>query len=75
MSSVHCVCVGTSFYTLDILKAKEHKRNAVLLNAGAALYIDGKAGTMEDGIKLAGELIDSGKAMETLEKFIAVSNS
>lgn len=60
----------------DILSgSKGHKRNAVLLNAGAALYIDGKAGTMEDGIKLAGELIDSGKAMETLEKFIAVSNS
>ena len=47
----------------------------MLLNAGAALYIDGKAETMEDGIKLAGELIDSGKAMETLNKFITVSNS
>ncbi len=60
----------------DILAgAKGSKRNAVLLNAGAALYIDGKAETMEDGIKLAGELIDSGKAMETLNKFITVSNS
>jgi len=47
----------------------------VLLNAGAALYIDGKAETMEEGIKLAAELIDSGKAMETLEKLIAVSIS
>ena len=55
--------------------AKGHKRNAVLLNAGAALYIDGKAETMEEGVKLAAELIDSGKAMETLEKLIAVSNS
>ena len=47
----------------------------MLLNAGAALYIGGKAETMEEGIKLAAELIDSGKAMETFEKLIAVSNS
>lgn len=48
-------------------------RNAVLMNAGAALYIAGKADTMEDGVKLAAELIDSGKAAATLEKFIEVS--
>lgn len=51
-----------------------HKRNTVLLNAGASIYIGGKADTFEDGVKLAGELIDSGKALETLEKVIAVSN-
>ena len=51
-----------------------HKRNAVLLNAGAALYIAGKADTMADGVALAGELIDSGAATRTLEKLIAVSN-
>ena len=53
---------------------KGHKRNAVLMNAGAALYIGGKAGSMEEGIALAGEIIDSGKALETLEKFVKVSN-
>ncbi len=53
---------------------KGHKRNAVLLNAGAALYIGGKAGTMREGVALAAELIDSGKAMRTLEKLIEVSN-
>lgn len=53
---------------------KGHKRNAVLMNAGAALYIGGKADTMADGITLAAQLIDSGKAMETLNKFIEVSN-
>lgn len=59
----------------DILTgAKGPKRDAVLLNAGAALYIGGKAETMQDGIKLAAEIIDSGKAMETLNKFIEVSN-
>ncbi len=62
--------------TRKILKGeKGHKRNAVLMNAGAALYIAGKAPSMADGIKLAAELIDSGKAYETLEKFIQVSNS
>ncbi|MBQ3968546.1 MAG: anthranilate phosphoribosyltransferase [Lachnospiraceae bacterium] len=54
---------------------KGHKRNAVLLNAGAALYIAGKADSMEAGVKLAAELIDSGEAAKTLEKVIAVSNS
>lgn len=52
-----------------------HKRNAVLLNAGAAIYIGGKADSMADGVKLAGEIIDSGKALATLEKLIEVSNS
>ncbi|MCM1314268.1 MAG: anthranilate phosphoribosyltransferase [Prevotella sp.] len=53
---------------------KGHKRNAVLLNAGASIYIGGKADSMADGVKLAGEIIDSGKALETLEKLIEVSN-
>ena len=51
-----------------------HKRNAVLLNAGAALYIAGKADTMADGVALAGELIDSGAATRSLVKLIVVSN-
>ncbi|MGN0345788.1 MAG: anthranilate phosphoribosyltransferase [Lachnospiraceae bacterium] len=53
---------------------KGHKRNAVLLNAGASLYIGGKVGTMEEGVKLAAEMIDSGKAYETLQKVIEISN-
>lgn len=61
--------------TRDILGgAKGHKRNAVLMNAGAALYIGGKAETLKDGIALAAEIIDSGKALETLDKLITVSN-
>ena len=60
--------------TVGILKGeKGHKRDAVLMNAGASLYIGGKAESMENGIRLAAELIDSGKAYETLEKFIEVS--
>ncbi len=54
--------------------AKGHKRNAVLMNAGAALYIGGKAETLKNGIALAAEIIDSGKALETLDNLITVSN-
>lgn len=61
--------------TRDILNGqKGHKRNAVLMNAGAALYIGGKAESMKDGIALAAELIDSGKAIKTLDRFIELSN-
>lgn len=61
--------------TLAILKGeKSQKRNAVLMNAGAALYIGGKADSMEDGIALAAKLIDSGRALETLNHLIEVSN-
>lgn len=61
--------------TIDILKgAKGHKRNAVLMNAGAALYLGDKAKNMQEGISLAAKLIDSGKALAVLEKLIAVSN-
>ena len=53
---------------------KGPKRDAALMNAGASLYIGGKAESMAEGIKLAAEIIDSGKALETLEKMIEVSN-
>ena len=62
--------------TKAILSGEErgHKRNAVLLNAGASLYIGKKAETFSDGVKLAAELIDSKKALDTLNKVIEVSN-
>ncbi len=61
--------------TLAILRgAKGPKRNAVLLNAGAALYIGEKAETLKDGIALARELIDSQKALAVLQKLIQISN-
>ena len=43
------------------------------MNAGAAIYIGGKAETMADGIQKAAELIDSGKALATLDKFVELS--
>lgn len=63
--------------TKDIISGVEkgHKRNVVLLNAGAALYIYDKAASLEDGIKLAADLIDSGVVVKTLEKLIELSNA
>ena len=53
---------------------KGPKRNAVLLNAGASLYIGGKADSIREGVELAANIIDSGKASETLDKLIRISN-
>lgn len=50
------------------------RRDAVLMNAGAALYIAGKAATIAEGIRLAAAQIDCGTAAKTLEELIAVSN-
>lgn len=62
--------------TKAILEGKETgaKRHAVCLNAGAALYIAGKAASIEAGVKMAEQLIDSGAAMKKLEEFIEKSN-
>ena len=61
--------------TREILSgAPGPKRNAVLLNAGAALSVGQKAANLEEGVRLAAQLIDSGKAMEKLEAFIRCSN-
>ena len=62
--------------TKAILSGEETgaKRQAVCLNAGAALYITGKAETIEAGVRLAEELIDSGAAYKKLEQFIEESN-
>ena len=51
-----------------------HKRNAALLNAGAGLYLGGRADSFAAGVKLAAEIVDSGRALATLEKVIEVSN-
>ena len=70
---------GTPQENAEITRAilrgeKNPKRDAVLMNAGASLYIGGKAQTMGEVIELAAGLIDSGKAMETLEQLILLSN-
>ncbi|MDY2945899.1 MAG: anthranilate phosphoribosyltransferase [Lachnospiraceae bacterium] len=55
-------------------KIQGSRRGIVLLNAGAALYTAGKTASIGDGVKLAAEMIDSGRASETLKKVIEVSN-
>ena len=62
--------------TKAILKGEEKgpKRQAVCLNAGAALYIAGKAASIEEGVKLAESLIDSGTALKKLGEFVEETN-
>ncbi len=61
--------------TRSILKGEAgHKRNAVLMNAGVSFYIAGKAKSILDGINMAAEIIDSGRAYAKLEEFIKESN-
>lgn len=61
--------------TLDILRGVPGpKREAVLLNAGAGLYVADRADTLAGGVALAAELIDSGAALRKLEEFAARSN-
>lgn len=74
------LCGGSPAENAEITRTvlsgeKGAKRNAVLLNAGAALHIGGKANDMSEGIRLAAGLIDSGKALKTLDAFIKMSNT
>ena len=73
---IGCKPAENAQITRDILAGKIQgtKRNAVLLNAGAALFVARKADSIADGIKLAASLIDSGKATAVLDKCIEVSN-
>lgn len=61
--------------TKDVLNGKTGgPRTAVLMNAGAGLYIGGKTETLQEGIDLAAKLIDDKKALNKLEQFIQESN-
>ena len=61
--------------TRAILAGEEQgpKRQAVCLNAGAALYIGGGADTLADGVRQAEALIDSGAARNKLEALLALA--
>lgn len=62
--------------TLDILTGKERgpKRDAIVINAAAALHITNEI-TIEEGIILANEMIDDGRALKQLEQFIMLTNN
>ncbi len=62
--------------TRDILAGREQgpKRNIVLLNAGAALFVAGAAESIDEGVRKAAESIDSGAAQRAMETYITESN-
>lgn len=61
--------------TREILSGeKGPKRDTVVLNAAACLYVSGKADDLNQGVKMAEELIDSGSAQKILESYIRISN-
>jgi len=53
---------------------KGPQRDVVLLNAGAALYVGGKAGSVKEGVKVAAESVDSGSAQGALDRLVEISN-
>ena len=63
--------------TEQILKGEgtDAKADAVLLNAGAGIYLMNGASSIAEGIEIARETIRSGKAYETLQKFVKLTNS
>ncbi|MBI5124084.1 MAG: anthranilate phosphoribosyltransferase [Candidatus Omnitrophica bacterium] len=65
----------SAYILLSILKgAKGAPRDVVLLNAAAALLAASRANDFKDGIRLAEDSIDSGRALEKLERLIAITN-
>lgn len=71
---------GSAEQSAVIVKAilagdKGPARDVVLLNSGAALYVSGKAATVQDGISLAAASIDSGKARQKLEQLVELTNA
>ena len=62
--------------TKAILSGEEKgaKRNAVVMNAAAAIYVAGKAESLQEAAKIAEDRIDSGKAKQVLEQFVKLTN-
>lgn len=71
---------GTAQENADITKGilngsiTGSRRNIVLLNAGCALYTIGKVASVQEGVSLAAEMIDSGKALEKLQELVTFTN-
>ena len=49
---------------------KGPERSLTLVNAGAAIYVGGKSGTIADGVVKAAQAIDSGAALDLLERYV-----
>lgn len=60
----------------DILQGElGARRDIVVLNAAATIYVSGRAASIADGVRMAQEAIDSGRALETLEKLAALTQT
>jgi len=59
----------------DILSGEEQgaKRDMALLNAAGALYVGGKADSLQDGVELAEQSIDDGRALDQLDRLVETS--
>jgi len=70
-------CKENAKIILQILKKELSgpKKEIVLLNVGSALYINRKTENIQNGIKIANEAIETGKALNKLEDLIKLSNS
>jgi len=59
---------------VEVLKGKKGaKRDIIVINAGAALLVSGKAGTMTSGIAMAAHSIDSGTALDKLKDLVSAA--
>lgn len=60
----------------DILTGKEKgaKRDIVVMNAGMSLYLGKDGISLEEGIQMAQDILDSGKAYEKLQEFVKLTN-
>lgn len=60
----------------QILKGEctDAKADAVILNAGAGIYLMGGAPSIAQGVEIARKTIQSGKAYETLQNFVKLTN-
>jgi anthranilate phosphoribosyltransferase len=66
---------GNAVIVRDILAGRDGaKRRVVLLNAGFALVAAGKAADVHEGIRIAAEAIDSGRAAKQLNRLVALTN-
>ena len=62
--------------SLELLKGAHGAiRDAVIVNAGAAIVVSGKVPDIDEGMKMAGESIDSGRALEILEMVKGITNA
>ncbi len=76
--SIKDIAGGTPEYNAEVIKKifsgeKGPKRDAVVLNTAAALYVGEVASSLEEGIEIANNILDEGLAMEKLEEFIRES--